>query len=73
MCVYICAHALTFLFLTDLLHQASDLDILFPLFTSRGRCTAAFWKTQADYKPHCNLTTQPNTPKARPVDLKAAK
>lgn len=40
--VRMCAYVLTLLFLTDLLHQASDLDVLFPFFTSRGRCTAAF-------------------------------
>lgn len=38
------AHALTLLLLADLLHQASDLDVLFPFFTSRGCCTAAFWE-----------------------------
>lgn len=34
----------TFLFLSDLLHQTSDLDIFFPLFTRGGRWTAAFWE-----------------------------
>lgn len=34
----------TLLFLSDLLHQTSDLDVLIPLFTSRGCCTAAFWE-----------------------------
>lgn len=34
----------TSLFLTDLLHQASDLKVLLPLFSSSWSCTATFYR-----------------------------
>lgn len=46
MCLGDVVSSLTLLFLSDLLHQTSDLDVLLPLFTSRGCCTTAFWENK---------------------------